>query len=455
MNSETNADDEFPSPATRLNQINGEDSLEKEFDENEEPLQEHGTPDGIGYWGSVAHIVRSTVGTGILILPLVMKHLGYITGTFLLLAVSLIYFHVLHIFLHLDSRLRKHFKLKRLTYALMVDKILLIAPSPFRECRTPMQYVIYVYYIVPTSEAMTLIIISTNIQQMAKYHGIDLDFTIIVTCLSLILTIFCMFKSILKILVPFSSASNICSFAIAILIMVYSTIYRDSQANVRPFAGDTNLILRGMAVYFNSVLSTEVILPINNGMKKPEKMLSYFGSLNVSAFIITVFYAAFAATAYINLGDNIQENILSNIPISNWLMLSINLAYSLALAVPYVLFFYASFDVLWKSKLHNHLADSKCKYIVEYGIRFGYNAFAYVLAIGVSNLALISAVAGVLAILLDVAIMPFLQILLMYALKERNLWIICRNILLCAFCSILFLLSMIDCVTEIAKLHVF
>lgn len=121
----------------RLYKINKKSTSDKDYigDDN---IPEYGTPDGIRYWGSVTHIVRTAVGTGILLLPTEMKNLGYITGTVLLLAVILVYYHIIHILLDLDSRLRKHFNLKRLTYALVVDKIFLIAPLPIRICRKPL-----------------------------------------------------------------------------------------------------------------------------------------------------------------------------------------------------------------------------------------------------------------------------------------------------------------------------
>lgn len=314
-------------------------------------------------------------------------------------------------------------------------------------------FVIYIYYTIPNCEAMTLIIISSNIQQMAKYHDINLSFTVVITGLSVILTIFCMFRSILKILVPFSSASNLCSFAIAIVIIIYSIIYRNPAASVRPFAGDINSMLKSMAIYLNSVFSTNIILPVNNAMKKPHKMGSTFGSLNMSAFIIVVFYTAFALIPYLNLGDHVQENILANIPVSNLLILSINFVYSLALTVPYVLYFFSCFDVIWSSKFQNYLANSKYKCIIEYGIRLGYNALAYFLALWVSNLALIATISGVVSILLDLAMMPFLQLLLMHALKESNCWTTFKNVVLIFFCSVLFLLSVNDCIHEVTRLY--
>lgn len=425
----------------------------KDVDENLPKIVEHGIPEGIGYWGSVAHIVRSAIGTGILLLPFEMKSLGYITGSLILLAVTFVYYHILHILLDLNFRLRKHLKLKSLTLVLIADEIFTIAPSPFRQCRKPVVFFIYIYYITPIDKAIALILISSNIQEMAKYLGIDLDFTLVITGLSIILCICCMFRSVLKTLVPFSSASNLCSFTIVIAVITWSIMYRNPEGNARPFAGDANSVLKSMSIYLNAAIATNVILPVSNAMEKPNKMVSTFGSLNTSAFIIGVLYTAFALIAYINFGDNVQENILTNIPVSNLLILSINLIYSLALTVPYVLCFYANFDLVWSSNFQNYLADNKYKYIIEYGLRICYNVLAYSLALCVSDLSMLATFSGVVGILLDVAIMPVMQLLLLYVLKERNYWILCKNMILIALCSILFLLSILDCVEEVSTLY--
>lgn len=411
------------------------------------------TKDGLGYWGSVVHIVRAAVGTGILVLPFEMKNLGYITGSLLLLAVTFIYYHIIHIFLHLNFRICEHLKLKHLTHALLVEKIFSIAPAPFRKYSNTLPCIIYIIYMIPISKGMALIIISTSIQNIANYNGVALNFHAVLTSLTIILTICCLFRSVLRALVPFSSASNLCSFTIVIFIMIYSFMNKNPNVHIRPFAGDVTSILRSMVVYINAASSTYILLPVSNNMQNPQHMISTFGSVNVSAIIIGVLYTSFALITYINFGDNIQEDILATIPVGDLLTLSINLVYSMALIVPYVLYFYACYDVVWISKFQVHLADHKFKCIVEYGFRIGYNATAYLIAVGASNLALISAIAGVFSLLIDVAMMPFLQLLLIYTLKEKNYWIICRSVLLIAFCSILFVFNVIDCVDQVVSLY--
>lgn len=413
----------------------------------------NGIPEGIGYWGSVAHIVRSAVGTGILLLPYEMKTLGYIPGTLILVAVTFVYFHILHILLDLNFRLREQLKSKNLTLALVADEIFAMAPSPFRQCRKPVVFLIYLYYITPIDKAIALILISTNIQEMAKFIGLDWNFNLVITGLSIFLCICCMFRSVFKALVPFSSASNLCSITIFIIVIGYSFPYRNPEGNVRPVAGDMSSVLRSMSICLNAAVATNVILPVNNAMEKPSKMTSIFGSLNMSAFIVGVLYTAFALIGYINFGDAVQENIFTNIPVSNLLILSINLVFSLALTVPYVLCFYANFDLVWSCKVQKYLADNKFKYLIEYGLRLSYHALAYVLALYVSDLSMIATFGGVIGIFLDVAIMPIMQLLLMYVLKERNYWILCKNMILIAFCSILFVLSVLDCVEQVSNLN--
>lgn len=430
------------------------DSPINEASDEEHQFLNNGEPDGIGYWGSVAHMIRATVGTGILLLPFEMKNLGYVTGTVLLLSASIIYYHIVHILLYMDARLRKHLKVNRLTYAIIADEIFSRAPFPINKFRKSLLFLIYVYYIVPTSKSISLVVISKNVEKIAKYYNIDLNPTIVITILIVVLTIFCMFRSILKILVPFSSTTNIFTLVIALVIIIYSIRYRNTNAVVHPIENlDFMPTIRGMAIFVNAVLSTDIMLPLKNSMREPQKLGGSFGALNATAVIIVIFYYGFALIPYLSYGDDVKENILSNIPVDDLLILCINIVYSLALFVSYILSFYACFDVVWSSKLQAELADSRYKFVVEYSIRIGFNVLAYLLAVGVSNLALISAIGGILGILLDVTFMPLLQIMLMFILNEKNNWTFCKNSLLIAFSLVFFSISIVDFVNEVVKLH--
>lgn len=443
----------FKDGLEHLNKKSDKSSSVENNDNDEQNILDHDHHDGIGYWGSVAHIVRAAAGTGILILPMEMKSLGYINGSLLLIGVTLIYYHILHILLNLNFRLQKHLNLKYSTFAVVVDKIFTVAPSPFRQCRRPVVYLIYIYYMMPIDKAMTLILISSNIQNMAQYIDIDLNFTWVITCLSIFLCSCCMFRSVFKALVPFSSASNLCYFASLVVVIIYSIIYRNPEGNVRPFAGDVSLVLKNTSICLNAAFATNIILPVCNAMKKPRKMVSNFGSLYMSAFIVVIVYTAFALITYINFGDEVQGDILENLPVDNLFLLSVKFIFTLTLTVPYVLLFYACFDVIWMSEFQSNLPENKCKCIIEYSIRFGYNALAYFFALVVPNLSLLASLAGVIGILLDVAIMPLLQLLLMYASKEKNYWIFCKNLILIAFCLVLFVLSVNNFIEELSKLY--
>lgn len=450
MRKEEKSEDSPPEVDSDLMESN--DSPINVGNDEEHRFLNDGEPNGIGYWGAVAHMIRATVGTGILLLPFEMKTLGYVTGTILLLSASIIYYHIVHILLYMDTRLRKYLKVNRLTYAIIADEIFSRAPFPINKFRKSLLFLIYVYYIVPTSKSISLVVMSKNIEQIAQYFHIALNPTFIMTILIVVLTTFCMFTSIVKILVPFSSTTNVFTFVIALVILIYSIRYRDKNAIVHSFEKfDFMLTIRGMAIFINAVLSTDIMLPLKNSMEKPQQLGGILGGLNATAVIIVIFYYGFALIPYLSYGNNVKENILSNIPVDDILILCINIVYSLALFVSYILSFYACFDVVWSSKLQTTLANSRFKFIVEYSIRIGFNVLAYLLAVGVSNLALISAFGGIIGILLDVTFMPLLQIMLMSILNEKNYQIIFKNILLVAISLIFFFISIVDFSNEVVK----
>lgn len=414
---------------------------------------DYGKEDGSSKWAAVVHILRSTIGTSILLMPFLMKNMGYLTSILLMLSLSLVYYHSVHILMSVEYALCKIEKVASLSYIGVAQRIITHAPRPLNKTMGFFYAIIYIYYGVPVSNTTTIIVIATNIQLMAQYFGVILSQTYIMTVLIIPLTIFCLPRNILKFLAPLSSVTNVCTFLMIVIVIGFSIAQPAENVAPKAFA-DFAFVPRGTATFLSAIRIAGLVIPLKNDMAQPKKVTSFTGVLNISGFIVTTLYIVFSLTVYFNLENNVQENVLSNLPTNNVLSLLLYILYSFSLVVGYILQFFLRFETIWSGTVAESLEKTNYKTAVEYSIRIGINLLAYLLAIGCPCLVLISAISGSVGILVEIVLPCMFQLLLMIMTKQRSIWLAGKNVFIIGFSCFVFVLSASDCVFQVKKLYV-
>lgn len=409
--------------------------------------------DGISCCGAAVHIIRFSIGTGILLMPCTLKKLGFILAGIVFLLSGIVYYQITHMLLHAEHEMCQRLKVKRLSYIELVSQILKSSPFPFNKCERQAKYFMFVYYCIPTSNSTYLIVMADAIQTLARLFLIEISTTLAITIVMIPLLIFCLFQKLLKILVPFSSVTNVCSVQMVAAIVAVSIVYRTESTRIQPI-GDMTFLPKTIALYSQIFSCTSLILAVNNDMRRPEKLTSTFGALNVASFFIILFHYSFGLILYINYGDNVRDNILLNMPQENNLTHVINSLYSLALFVSYILCFSSRHDNIWYSTLKPKFQNKNYAFYAEYGVRIGYNLISYLLAVAVPNIVLVSALAGSLSFILEIAL-PSTLTLLLYKLKNQkmNFWVLFKNLSVIGICLVLSGLSLSECVLQIIALY--
>lgn len=181
---------------------------------------DYGKKDGIGRWGAVVHIIRTTIGIGILMMPFLMRHLGYITAILLMVGLSLVYYHTVHILLSVEYELSKMLRVEHLSFVGVTDKV--FTQSAIPKAKGFVYAWIYIYYGLPISNTTILIVVSTNIQKVMERFHKEVKLTYLISAIVIPYTLFCMHKRILKVLVPFSWITNFCTFLMIGIVVGFS-----------------------------------------------------------------------------------------------------------------------------------------------------------------------------------------------------------------------------------------
>jgi len=223
-------------------------------------------------------------------------------------------------------------------------------------------------------------------------------------------------------------------------------------ASPRAF-NDALFIPQALATYVMATRCTGIIIPLKNAMVEPRQLVSAAGSLNIAGVTVMTLYIGFGLIAYLNFGDAVRDNILTNLPTDSALTLVIYVLYSLALTVNYILQFFLRFQTVWTGSLEEGLEGSEYKIVLEYVLKLAINLLAYLLAVGCPYLALISAVSGTMGILVEIALPSVLEILMAFVVGKQSCWIIFKNICIIGISCVAFVMSTISCIVEIKKIY--
>lgn len=410
-----------------------------------------GKEDGIGLFGAAVHIIRTTIGSGILLMPYTMKNLGLLYGTVVLIFVGMLYYCNIHILISTEYHLCRLERLKCLSFVGVVRTSFHRAPSPINKLKSIMTQFARLYFCVPQSTPTYLIIIATNIQFMADFFDVKLNSKLTITALIIPFILITQKRNILKFLVPFSSVTNMFTVVMVSVIISSSFIYRvDSSPKI---FGDEFFIPKGFAMFILAIRSTGLLLPLKNDMKNRKQFSQICGSLNIAGASITLIYYGFALICYINYGDTVHDNILFNLPSKSGVSFVVYLLYTLSLSISYLLSFTSCFNNLWANELELKIKDGWTKTICDCGIRLGMNVFSYLMAIAVPRISLIAAITGTFGILIDIALPPFLQLLLQISEKQVRCFTVLKNSIIITIAAGLFCMSATRCAHDLIKLY--
>lgn len=411
-----------------------------------------GQENGIGICGAGVHIMRSTVGCGILMMPYAMKNLGILNGTIVIIFVGILYYHNVHILVSTEYYLCSVLKLKSLSFVGVTKKIMQRAPFPINKFESIITYLSHFYLSLPTSPSTYLIIMSTNIRLMADFFDIQLNDTIIISIITILMILITQKRSILKILVPYSSIANIFTIIMISVIISYSFINRKSDFSPR-ILGDVSFIPKGFAMFILTIRSTGIMLPLKNAMKNPRHFSSICGSLNIAGLFIVLIYLIFALILYLNYGDTVEENALSTLPTKSLVSFIVYLLYTMALLVTYILSYFSCFDNFWSNELESCMKDGLLKTICDSCIRIAMNLLAYLFAVAIPQISLIAAITGTIGILVEIAIPAFLQLLLLISQKQIQCVSVLKDLFIIAISCALFCMSTERCLRDLIQLY--
>ncbi|KAI4541042.1 hypothetical protein MG293_008184 [Ovis ammon polii] len=330
---------------------------------------------GLSMMQTLIHLLKCSIGTGLLGLPLAMKNAGLLVGPVSLLAIGILTVHCMVILLNCAHHLSQRYTV---SFLLIITQLGFCSVYFMFMADSLQQMVEEAHVTSKTCEPRKILVLTPNV---------DIRFYMLTILPFLILLVFIQNLRVLSI---FSTLANITT-------------------------------LGSMALIFQYIMQ---VLPLKNQMKHPQQF-SFVLYLGMS--LVIVLYICLGTLGYMKFGSNTQASITLNLP-NCWLYQSVKLMYSIGIFFTYALQFHVPAEIIIPIII-SQVSESWALF-ADLSVRTALVCLTCVSAILIPRLDLvISLVGSVSSSALALIIPPFLELITFYP-EDMNCITIVKDIMI-------------------------
>ncbi|XP_050426625.1 proton-coupled amino acid transporter-like protein pathetic [Adelges cooleyi] len=350
--------------------IVGNGTLGDHFEQDYDPFANRDKSKATTDSGALLHLIKSSLGSGILAMPSAFKNSGLIFGLFGTIAIGTLCTHCIYLLVVCSQVLSKRVKTPSLGFADTAAVAFETGPPRYRGwapfAREFVNAALFATYYF--GNTVYVVLIAASFKQVFDNH-VDEQYhwpvQVWILLLALPLVPLGIIRT-LKVLVPFSAIAT--TF---IMLGLASTMYfvvtgesfitsaelRSSADYVgakplpsvdsRPWIAS----LSQMPLFFSTVLfameGIGTVLPIENSMEHPQRFLKKFGVLNSSMVLVVTLYTVAGFLGYLRFGPFTDGSITLNLPNDVFAEL-VKIMVALSIMFSYGLQFCVPSEIMWK-----------------------------------------------------------------------------------------------------------
>ncbi|KAF2878967.1 hypothetical protein ILUMI_27206 [Ignelater luminosus] len=401
---------------------------------------------------TLIHILKGSLGTGILAMPEAFKNAGIVNGFIFTILIGALCTYGLHILVQAQYVLCKRMRVPLLTYPDSMKAALLSGPRMFHAFANASPILVDVFLVIYQLGicCVYVIFVAANLKELIDVY---LPEKLAIELYTLFLLIpFILILSIpnLKWLAPFSLFSNVITFGCFGIVLYY--IFKDLPSiDERPYVGTFYTFPLFFGTTLFALEAVGVVIALENNMQSPKSFGGSFGVLNVAMFFITFLYVGMGFLGYWRYGEGTKASVTLNFPPEDVLAKIVQGLYSLAIFISYGLQGYVPVDILWNTYLAHRFSDSKYPKLWEYLLRAVTVFVTFVLAISIPLLGLFISLFGAFCLsALGIAFPAIMEICVKWPndLGAGN-WILIKDIALIIIGVCGLLAGSYSCISEI------
>ncbi|EDW78915.1 uncharacterized protein Dwil_GK11241 [Drosophila willistoni] len=345
------------------------------------------------------HLLKGSLGTGILAMPNAFKNSGYVTGSIGTIVIGFICTYCIHQLVKAEFELCRRKKMPAMNYPAVAEAALNEGPSCFRSCSPYIGTVVNTFLLIYQlgTCCVYVVFVASNIKSIVDAvweTNVDVRLCMIIILVPLILI---NWVRNLKYLAPFSTLANAITMVSFGIICYY--IFREP---ISMEGKDAVGKIENFPLFFGTVLfaleAIGVILPLENEMKTPKKFGGSCGVLNVSMVLIVFLYVGMGLFGYLNYGTSVLGSITLNLPEHEILAQCVKGMLAFAIYITHGLACYVAIDITWNDYVADRLGPQRNKLFWEYAVRTLLVLATFLLAVAIPNLELFISLFGALCL---------------------------------------------------------
>ncbi|KAJ1528880.1 hypothetical protein ONE63_007250 [Megalurothrips usitatus] len=348
--------------------------------------------------GALAHLLKGSLGSGILAMPMAFKNGGLIFGFVGTILIGLVCTHCVQLLVRsaqtLCVRLQKPaLDMAGTAYAAFTSGPVALRPYAVVARRFVTTALFCTYYFGLTAY---VVFIGASIQQVSPTEpsGDDAGRRSFIALLVVLLVPLAMIRK-LKHLVPFSMVANLC-----IVVGFAITLYYLFRENIATDINNLNYTtsLKGLPIFFATVLfameGIGMVMPVENTMENPRRLLGWNGVLTIAMAIVVTLFTGMGLLGYLHYGNAVEASITLNLPAGEIPAQVVKLLLAVAILFTYPLQLYVALGIAW-AQLEPYISNSMHN-VVQNSMRVVMVLGTIVVALAVPNLGPVISLLGAL-----------------------------------------------------------
>lgn len=342
------------------------------------------------------HLLKGSLGTGILAMPLAFFHSGWLLGIIATAIIGSLCTYCIHLLVKAEYQLCKRRQVPSMTYPATAEAALQEGPPFLQKLAPYSQHTCNTFLLLYQLGCCCVytVFIAENLKEVCDLYlpedvTIDINLYMLIILLPLVLI---NYIRNLKLLAPFSTIANVITIA-SFGIILYYLIEQDITLKEKEAFGH----IKDYPLFFGTVLfaleAIGMIMPLENEMKTPRSFGGPCGVLNIGMVSIVLIYIGMGLFGYLAFGDQVLGSITFNI--GNDIPAQVaKVMLSFAMFVTHSLQMYVAIDITWNEYLIRWFEKNKHQLFWEYFTRTALVLITFILAVAIPHLDLIISLIG-------------------------------------------------------------